>query len=199
MQVFATRKAAASGSAVRKQTSHHVVRIMKVTVLILLFTSLPLRADGASQPITLSLKDAPLQQVFKEIEKQTDYTFISKDDFMKKAIITVMVNNVPIDQVLDLCLKDQSFRYSISGKIITISPKKELGTGNVSPVKCKEIEKQPVNDPLAALQSWVPAITIEQCTVFTGSRDECGEMFGFRGAIGAISIAKKKERLVREI
>lgn len=46
---------------------------------------------------------------------------------------------------------------------------KRLSTGNVSTVKAKDIEKQPVNNPLLALQGRVPGLVITQSTGYVGS------------------------------
>jgi TonB-dependent starch-binding outer membrane protein SusC len=46
---------------------------------------------------------------------------------------------------------------------------KRLNTGNVASVKAKEIENQPVNNPLLALQGRVPGIFITQSTGLPGS------------------------------
>lgn len=102
------------------------VRIMKLTAIILLAACLQLSAKGVSQTITLSLKDAPIQTVFKEIERQTQYTFFADVRWFHMAKkVTIEVKSLPLNQVLNLCFKDQPFTYSISGKTITIAPKKE--------------------------------------------------------------------------
>ncbi len=44
-----------------------------------------------------------------------------------------------------------------------------LSTGNIVTVKSNDIEKQPVNNPLLALQGRVPGLTIKQGTGFAGS------------------------------
>jgi len=46
---------------------------------------------------------------------------------------------------------------------------RRLQTGNVSTVKAKDIEKQPVQNPLLALQGRVPGLVVEQATGLPGS------------------------------
>ncbi len=46
---------------------------------------------------------------------------------------------------------------------------RRLSTGNIGSVKAAEIEKQPINNPLLALQGRVPGLFIEQATGFSGS------------------------------
>jgi TonB-dependent starch-binding outer membrane protein SusC len=131
MQVFATLKAIASSRALPKLTMlltkyRYAVKVMKLTAIILLVGCLQLSARGLSQNITLSLKDVPLQKVFKEIERQTDYTFFTDKQWLQKAKkVTIIASGLPLSQVLELCFKDQPFSYSISGKTITLGPKKE--------------------------------------------------------------------------
>ena len=45
---------------------------------------------------------------------------------------------------------------------------KRLSTGNVSTVKAEDIEKQPVNNPLLALQGRVPGLFITQAIGISG-------------------------------
>ncbi len=129
MQDFAS-KAPALGGALNQQLncfkSRKLVRIMKITAVILLGACLQLSARGLSQSITLSMKDATLKAVFKSIEKQTEYAFFFDEDLLKQAKkVTINVNNLPLPQVLDLCFKEQPFSYSISGRTITLVRKKE--------------------------------------------------------------------------
>jgi TonB-linked SusC/RagA family outer membrane protein len=261
---------------------------MKITAVILLSACLAASAHGLGQQITLSEKDAPLQQVFEKIEKQSGYTFayaISQLSTAKK--VTVEIVKGTLEEALQLCFRNQSFTYKIIEKTIVVSPmpatnlsaanppepepaplppvvhgrvtnekgepvagvnisikggpngsggtskvigvtnengeftlrnvaanavlvfsavntetleiklngrtelaasvktkmsvldevqiiaygatSKRLQTGNVSSVKAEDIEKQPVNNPLLALQGRVPGIFITQSTGFAGS------------------------------
>jgi len=282
MQVFATGKVMSFSMILQKlncftENYRRAVRIMKLTAIILLAACLQLSARGVSQTITLSLKDVSLLKVFKEIERQTDFTFFYDNDRIEQARkVTVIAKNLPLQQVLEMCFKDQPFTYNISGKTITIAIKKDkaekvektsmeskppgdikgrlvdskgepisnatvavkgtlkststnangefslndvdenavlvishvqyetqtislhgkelvnatlqikvssldelqviaygtttkrLNTGNVSSVKASDIQNQPVNNPILALQGRVPGLTIEQSTGVAG-------------------------------
>jgi TonB-linked SusC/RagA family outer membrane protein len=130
MQVIAIRKATGMPGKQPKRTSlltkHRLaVRIMKITAMILLAGCLQLSARGISQTLTLSFKEATLQKVFREIERQSGYTFFVNSRWFQLAKpVTIQVKDLPLTQVLDLCFKNQPFTYSISGKTIAISPKK---------------------------------------------------------------------------
>lgn len=280
MQEFASKASRWAGALNQELNclkSRKLVRIMKITAVILLGACLQLSARGLSQTITLSVKDAPLRTVFKSIEKQTDYDFFFDEELLRTAKrVTVNVNNLPLTQVLDICFKDQPFTYTVSGNTITLvrkklsvinslqtengkplvdikgrvlnekgepvvgvtikvkgtdrttltdvngefyvsetdgnatlilthvgmeplevkingskdivislktkvspldevqmiaygSSTKRFNTGNVTTVKGSEIEKQPINNPLLALQGRVPGLTVVQSNGISGS------------------------------
>ena len=56
--------------------SAHFVRIMKLTGLLLVVGFIHVSASGYSQQVTLHVKDAPIEKVFREIERQTGYGFL---------------------------------------------------------------------------------------------------------------------------
>ncbi len=100
------------------------LRIMKLTAVILLSACLAASANGHSQKVTLDLKDAPLEKVFNEIRKQTGYDFVYKTDVLEHAAkVTVSVQNASLQQVLDLCFKDQPLTYKIFQSFIAVKSK----------------------------------------------------------------------------
>jgi TonB-linked SusC/RagA family outer membrane protein len=139
MQVFATGKAMAIGMARPKLTrsislknivSQQVGRVMKLTAILLLGACMSVSAKGGAQTtVSLSVKDAPLEKVIKVIEQQTDYVFFYKTSLLQEAKkVTIFAKGMPLQQVLDLCFKDQPISYFISGKNITLNLKeKEKG------------------------------------------------------------------------
>lgn len=101
-------------------------RIMKITAFILFIFSLHVSARIAAQEsITLNEKGASLFKIFTEIKKQTGYNFFLSGETMQTAKpIDIEVKNASLKQVLDICFKDQPLIYSITGKTIIISVKK---------------------------------------------------------------------------
>lgn len=256
-----------------------MLRVMKLTAIILLSACMAASAKGLSQRITLSVKDAPLEKVFKEIQKQSGYAFVYfNDDLANTNKVNIDVKDVALDEVLRLCIRNQPLSYTISDKIIVIkkailattsvpneqttnepkpipitgkvtdengnglngatisikgtqtatktdangnfsievkagqtllisfvgylnkeikigdatnymielevdvrnldavvvnkgyyTEKQKLSTGNVSTVKAADIQKQPVNNPLLALQGRVPGLEITQASGVPGS------------------------------
>src|ERR1700730_4474007 len=108
------------------QRNHQTLLIMNGTAFFLFFACLQVSAGGYAQRITLQLKNASLETVFKEIEKQTPYNFAYTDDEIKKArTIDLNIRDGSIEQVLDLCFKDQPLGYSIIQNTIVVKSKEE--------------------------------------------------------------------------
>ena len=133
MQEFATRKAIARGMDLRQPNClfkkyRMAVRIMKLTAILLTVACLQLSAKGITQTVTISVKDAPLFTVLKAIQKQTDFTFIISNRQLQKAKpVSISATNMPLQQVLDLCFKDQPLTYRIIDKVISIIVKEVKG------------------------------------------------------------------------
>jgi TonB-linked SusC/RagA family outer membrane protein len=95
---------------------------MKMLSLLLSFACLQLAAKGYSQEITISLKDAPLEKAFKEIEKQTPYHFFYSSEAIKLSHrVTIEVKNESLENVLKLCFNNQPISYSIEDKLIIVN------------------------------------------------------------------------------
>ena len=101
--------------------------IMKFTAILLLATALQVSAKSYSQQVTLSLKDAPLEQVFSAIRQQTGYSFVYNDRLMKNTRpVSLEVNKASLEDVLQACFKDQPVTYSILDKIIVVKPREPI-------------------------------------------------------------------------
>ncbi|MEO7047546.1 MAG: SusC/RagA family TonB-linked outer membrane protein [Ferruginibacter sp.] len=97
---------------------------MKLTAIFLLAACLQVSASGYAQKVTLSLKNAPLQEVFKEINKQTGYQFFYKDDLLHSAgKINLHVNNVSIEEALNRCLVAAPITFKIVDRTIILNSK----------------------------------------------------------------------------
>lgn len=58
--------------------------LMNFTAIFLLAICLNAGAKGYSQQISISEKDVTLEKVFKEINRQTGYTFVYTESLLKK-------------------------------------------------------------------------------------------------------------------
>jgi len=120
----------ASGGLTEANRSHYVrsklLIIMKLTAILLLAACLQVHARGYAQKITLSVKNAPLQKVFKSLKKQSGYSFFFDYSLLEKAgDVTVDIKNAPLEAALSACFKDQPFTYTIVGRTVVVKPKAE--------------------------------------------------------------------------
>ncbi len=98
--------------------------IMKITAIILLTACLSASANGYSQKVTLSEKNARLEKVFKEIKRQTGYYFLYNDEMLQRAEpITIELMSVDLHEALTTLFKNQPLTFSIIEKTIVIKPK----------------------------------------------------------------------------
>lgn len=74
----------------------------------------------ANSQITIHANNAPIETVFKSIEKQTDYVFFYKSN-LKNVRVTVDVVNAPLENVLLNCFKGLPYNYKIVDKTIVVN------------------------------------------------------------------------------
>ncbi|WP_299496859.1 carboxypeptidase-like regulatory domain-containing protein [Mucilaginibacter sp.] len=97
---------------------------MKLTVLLCLSICLSATAKVSAQHINLKEVNAPLETVFKDIQKQTSYTFTYTKELLKKAgIVNIEINNVPLNEALRLIFLEQPLTYTIYNDAIVIKDK----------------------------------------------------------------------------
>ena len=107
-----------------------MLRVMRLTTLIVLIACLHASARSVAQSVSFQGKDVPMLQVFLAIKQQTGYVvFYNVDDLKIAHPVTLDVKDVPLADFLDICLKDQPLRYSIENKTIFITLKASSPTG----------------------------------------------------------------------
>lgn len=105
-------------------TATKTVLVTKFTLLLLLIACLQGFARGYSQQVTLNVRNATLDQVFKSIRKQTNYLFVYDLQILREAKrVDLNVKNAGIIRVLDSCFKDQPFTYTIFDNTIVVKTK----------------------------------------------------------------------------
>jgi hypothetical protein len=125
MQPFAFSKALHRRcyARIRKRMIVHLVTIVLTTIF------LQTSAETNSQTITLSMKNAPLEKVFAEIQKQTGYNFVYRWEILENSKkIDLSVVNSNIKEVLEICLKEQSLVFRIIDRTIIINEKNQKQT-----------------------------------------------------------------------
>jgi TonB-linked SusC/RagA family outer membrane protein len=98
-----------------------IVRVMKLTTVLLLVFALHVGARGYSQKITLRLNDVSLTKAFAAIHKATGYTFTYFMEDVAPFRTTFQVNNVSLDRALEACLKNVPLTYTIMAESKNIS------------------------------------------------------------------------------
>ena len=95
--------------------------VMKLMTIFIFFACLQVHARGYSQTVTLSLKNSPLDRVFKEVHKQTGYSFIyTREVLQEKGVVTIQLKNASLQEVLDRCVTANGLTYVIEEKFIII-------------------------------------------------------------------------------
>jgi TonB-linked SusC/RagA family outer membrane protein len=115
-----------------------MLRIMKMSALLLLLVLQALARPTASAQVTLKEKSATLEKVLKQIQKQSNYS-LSFDEILvreKGKPVAIDVNNVPVEVAVEKVNRTQDkIEVILNGHIISVREKKLLGsvTPDVSP------------------------------------------------------------------
>jgi len=95
--------------------------LAKLLTLSLLVVCLQVSASVNGQNLSISMQNASLSSVFKEINKKTGYQFFYNVELLEKAKkVNIDVKNTPLEEVLRLCFKDSPLTYSIENGAIFI-------------------------------------------------------------------------------
>jgi len=99
---------------------------MKLVVIFLTIFCMQASANVFSQRVSINQKNMPLEQVLKEIKRQTGYFFLYDTDLVQQSArpVTINVKNAALNDVLVSVLKSQPFSYEIKENTILIMPKK---------------------------------------------------------------------------
>jgi TonB-dependent starch-binding outer membrane protein SusC len=115
------------GKPKQRLINRQLLRIMRLTAILLTVFFLQVKADGLSQAISFSGKDVPLQKVLEAIRKQSGYIFFYKENILQEARpVTIAIKNVTVEEAVRQALKDQPFQYYITSKTVVISKKREV-------------------------------------------------------------------------
>ncbi|EDM37350.1 putative outer membrane protein [Pedobacter sp. BAL39] len=97
---------------------------MKLTFIILLATLLQVQARGYAQKVSITARNVSIEQIFKEIKKQTDYNiFYDMQMLQDTRPVSISVKNAPIETVLEQCFEGQQLTFDIEQRTITVKKK----------------------------------------------------------------------------
>ena len=115
---------------------------MKLTAFLLTFALLQVTARTSGQTVSLNVKNAHFKDVLLKIQKQTGLNVLTDEVLLEKVgLVTVNVRDIPVKQLLDVCLKNESIIYSIVDGRIVMRPTSTLAIQ--SPVSASEFLPPP--------------------------------------------------------
>src|SRR5579864_6485839 len=91
------------------------LRAVRLTGILLLIGFLQVSAGTtAQQRFSISLRNAPLEKVFSEIEKKSGYTvFYNTDVLRASGMISIDVKDATIEDLLHQCLKGLPLEFTV--------------------------------------------------------------------------------------
>jgi TonB-linked SusC/RagA family outer membrane protein len=153
--------------------------VMKLTAILLFIGVLHLSAASYSQSVSISKHNSNLETIFKAIKKQTGYTFFYTDKVnTTQQNIDVDLNNVPLKEALDYCLKGLQLNYTIINKTIVIRPiPPEVNTPTqVKPVdQSVAIQGKVIDEKTQAVMAGVNIYRKTDRTIVIGTTNQKGE------------------------
>ncbi|WP_215242204.1 TonB-dependent receptor [Dyadobacter helix] len=100
---------------------------MKLILILSVFFCLQVSAHSSAQKITLIVRNAPLEKVLKDIERQSGYSFWYKTELIQKSErITLSLKDNSLQEALTKCLLNQPIEYSIVDQTVVLQAKKQV-------------------------------------------------------------------------
>ena len=128
-----------------------LLKIMKLTSILLLICALSVHAGGFSQDVkvNLSLNGVKLTKFFKVIEKETKYRFAFSNDIIPDGrIVTINVKEAPLSEVMSVVFSKTNLKYrcdEVSG-IFIISEKSNASTAETQAAVIRTITGKVTNE-----------------------------------------------------
>src|SRR5690606_4089534 len=103
-----------------------VIMRINLTIMLVIAALIHVTAAGHAQEVSLSKKNASLEEIFKEINRQTGYNFLWSARKIKNTPgIDAHFENMPVTTVLDRILTGLPLTYTIEENTIIIQKKEE--------------------------------------------------------------------------
>jgi TonB-linked SusC/RagA family outer membrane protein len=110
---------------------------MKITAVLLFTATLQVFAIGMAQKVSLKFKNDNMSTVFREIEKQTHFSFVyGTEQLAHTKKINLSLRNEKLEVALKQIFKDQPLTYTILGDHIVLKEK------TIIPIESIIIQKQ---------------------------------------------------------
>lgn len=108
----------------KNNINHQIFRIMRLTTFLLAFFTCFAFAENVNSQnarVSLSKHRAELKEVLEEIEKQTDYLFVSNRDIDLEQKVSIRTSNKPVKEVLSTLFEKTNLSYDMEGINIILS------------------------------------------------------------------------------
>lgn len=108
------------------------ILIMKLTVVIFIAALTQVSAASYSQVVSIHQKKVSVEKILNLIAEQTGYSLLyDKQDITNESLISIDLDNAPLDKALDKCLNNQPLTYKIIQQTIVLRRKDDLKNGRV--------------------------------------------------------------------
>lgn len=107
-----------------------VLKTMKVYVIFLIIgigTASAGQLYSQSTLLSLNMENVSVEQVISEIEKCSEYIFLYKKNLPLSSSVSIKVKKETLPRILDKILAGKNYTYTINGRQVVISQKKEEG------------------------------------------------------------------------
>lgn len=116
-------------------TGKTLLRIVKLTGLLLVAAFLHVSAGSRAQRLSISVKNSSLEKLFTEIEKKTNCVFFYDATILQKTKpVTVEMKDASVEDILQVSLKGQGLEYAIQDRTIFIKRASEKPVSSAPPV-----------------------------------------------------------------
>lgn len=97
------------------------IKTIKIIPFLLFVLPTVTYANALVQKVTITLKDAKIEQFFEVISKQTNYRFVYSDDVARRAEpITIQVKNTDAETVLREVMVTRNLRYKVIAGTVSV-------------------------------------------------------------------------------
>ena len=125
---------------------------LPLTVLVLLFLSLPLFAQDVR--VSITLRDASLKELFRAIEEQTSYSFSYRDSELEgKPAVNVEVRDMQLSRLLSSELSKAGLQYTLVEDKIVVTPASL--SGDRTPVRLSGTVKDRAGQPVIGASAMI--------------------------------------------
>lgn len=106
---------------------------MKLTFVLMIAVLMEVSASSYAQKITLSAKQISLEDVFRQIRKQTAYNVLWDVETLRDARrVDIRVTNATVEEVLQKSFVNQPFLYTIQENTIVVTRKRGEAPGAIT-------------------------------------------------------------------